>query len=214
MDPIIEVIVPTYKRPEFLLLLVQSFKVQTFNNWKLTVIIDGKDDTKSIDVMRNINEENISYTVINGPNNDWGHTAREYGLRHTTSEWILMTGDDNYYVPTFIEYFTFAIKKNPNAILHYCNLISGNTNTKLYPLDINYYLMDSKILRGQIDISCFITKTELARVVGFPSRAYSADFDYLDLYLKTFGKYAFSVKAGSIVYNNINKINKYLCVHN
>jgi len=214
MSPLIEVIVPTYKRPDFLLLLIQSLKVQTFRNWKISVIIDSKDDVESIELMKDASKENISFVVIDGPHKDWGHTAREYGLKHANSDWVLMTGDDNYYVPTFIEYFTTSIVENPNSILHYSNLVCGNVNTENYPLKSNYILMDTKIKKGVIDICCFLTKTQLAKEIGYPFRTISGDYDYLDAYLSKFGKQALSLTTKEIVYGNIVKINKFLCVHN
>ena len=39
----------------------------------------------------------LNSSKIDGPHNDWGHTARNYGLEHASQDWVVMTGDDNYY---------------------------------------------------------------------------------------------------------------------
>jgi glycosyltransferase involved in cell wall biosynthesis len=215
-NPIIDIIIPTYKRKDFLKLVIQSFVVQTYKNWQLSIVIDGK-DTESDDLVKSYNNEQISSTMLeSGPHNDWGHTAREYGLLNATGDWVLMTGDDNYHMPVFVEYFTNEILRRPDAILHVCNMIAGSTDTQLYKPIRNYFAMDTKLEMGSIDISCFIVKTALAKQIGYPFRAYTADFEFVDAYMKKFGKLglALSGSTGKLVYTNINKITNFLCVHN
>jgi glycosyltransferase involved in cell wall biosynthesis len=80
--PIIEFVIPTYKRHHNLLVLINSIIVQTYGNWKIHIVSDGKDDEKEKMISYYLEKyiDKIKYSTISGPNKDWGHTAREYGL--------------------------------------------------------------------------------------------------------------------------------------
>jgi glycosyltransferase involved in cell wall biosynthesis len=99
----IEFVIPTHSRADNLILILQSLVVQTNNNWKAGVIIDGYNSRyEKIKKFYEINH-NIVFIHIDGPNNDSGHTPGNYGLSHATEEWVILTGDDNYYVPSFVD---------------------------------------------------------------------------------------------------------------
>ena len=57
---------------------------------------------------------------------DFGHSPREFGLGHSTGDWIILTNDDNYYVPTFIEEFTKVAESSEDAGLIYCDMSHNN----------------------------------------------------------------------------------------
>lgn len=191
-QPIIEIIVPTYKRHNNLLLLVNSFIVQTHSNWKMHIISDGIDDEKESLLKPYLEKyDNIKYTTINGPNKDWGHAAREYGLMSSNSDWVLMSGDDNYYTPKFIRFFTEKINENPKAAFIYCNMIHDHHK---------YNIIDSEIKRGKIDIGNFITRTDFAKNIGFKHRDYAADWHFINSYYQKYHKEYDFIKIKNILY--------------
>ena len=82
--------------------MLYSLINQSNNNWTAHVVSDGNyDEFKDIEQHFCLNNQ-IKFSIINGPNNDWGHTARNYGLKNATTEWVVMTGADNYYMPDFV----------------------------------------------------------------------------------------------------------------
>ena len=117
----IEFIIPTWDRPNNLMVILASLVAQTNSNWTAHVIIDGiTDDYRKVKDLYQ-DEERIRFSHITGPNKDWGHKARNYGLDNAKEEWIVMTGDDNYYVPTFVQEMLDATVDKPKMVM--CNMV-------------------------------------------------------------------------------------------
>jgi glycosyltransferase involved in cell wall biosynthesis len=188
----IEFIIPTWERPEQLKTILQSLMVQTNPNWSAHVVIDGmtNDYRRVKDLYQD--EERIRFSHVEGPNNDWGHTARNYGLDNSKEEWIVMTGDDNYYVPTFVQNFLSVAKKNVDFV--YCDM--------LHDLKSDSYLPIQSLLQlGRIDIGNFMTRKTIIGDLRLITDSYEADFKFANYITKHKTK-------------RVHKINKILYVHN
>lgn len=188
----IEFIIPTWERPEQLKLILQSLMVQTNSNWKAHVVIDGLTNEYFAVKEMYQNEERVRFSHVDGPNNDWGHTARNYGLDNATEEFIVMTGDDNYYVPTFVE--NFLKVGNTGKDLVYCDLVHDLKNDGYLP-------MKSKIAEGYIDIGNFMTRRSIIGDLRLITNSYQADYKFVN--------YLNKHKT-----NKVAKIDKILYVHN
>ena len=188
----IEFIIPTWERPTNLQVILSSLQAQTNPNWKAHVIIDGmtQDYREVKDLFQP--DERIRFSHVDGPNNDWGHTARNYGLDNATEEWVVMTGDDNYYMPTFVDNFIDASKSPTDFI--YCNLVHEFKRDDYNPIP-------SKIEYGWIDIGNFMSRMSIIRELRLNIKSYNADWEFIDSYIKR------------IVYTPV-KIEKILYVHN
>ncbi len=189
----VEIIIPTYNRPHQLMCVINSIYSQTLTNWKIHVVADAMYDgyQKVKDYFEG--DERIRFTELNGPHKDWGHTARQYGLDNATEEWVIMTGDDNYYVPFFLEYFFNSV--NEKTIFVYSDMIHNWVDNKYV------YIMSAPKV-GSIDIGNFMSKTELAKQIKIDVSRADADGIFVEDYLNKF-------KGGEVVY-----INKPLYVHN
>jgi hypothetical protein len=173
------VIVPTFQRYDAIHIIVNAFLVQTVSNWRMLVVGDGHDPKKREILRPYLERPGIEYHEIEGPHGGVGHEARNYGLGRTESPYVLMTSDDNYYVPTFVEEIEQAVaRSNPDLIL--------------FDMLHNHYRYDAKrFLRqefrpGAIDMGGFVARTELARCVGgIPNPSnYCGDWDYVAQLLK------------------------------
>lgn len=188
----IEFIIPTWERPEELKLILQSLMVQTNPNWTAHVIIDGlTNDYREVKDMYQ-NESRVRFSHVDGPNNDWGHTARNYGLDHAQEEWIVMTGDDNYYIPTFVQ--NFLTEGEEGRDLVYCDLLHEMKRD-------DYQSIKSRIAEGYIDIGNFMTRRTIIGDLRLITNSYQADFKFVNY----INKYKTS---------KVGKINKILYVHN
>jgi glycosyltransferase involved in cell wall biosynthesis len=188
----IEFIIPTWERPEELKLILQSLMVQTNPNWKAHVVIDGlTDEYRGVKDLYQ-DEDKVRFSHVDGPNNDWGHTARNYGLDHAQEEWIVMTGDDNYYIPTFVD--NFLTEGELGRDLVYCDL--------LHDMKMDSYLpIKSKISEGWIDIGNFMTRRTTIGDLRLITDSYQADYKFVN--------YINKHKT-----SKVGKINKVLYVHN
>ena len=189
----IEFIIPTYNRPNQLMGVISSIFSQTSPNWKIHVVADSVYD--GYDKVKNYfyNDGRIRFSELNGPHRDWGHTARNYGLQNATEEWVVMTGDDNYYVPIFVQDFLNEVDDNTHFV--YCNMVHNWTQQQ-------YLVINSKPIAGGIDIGNFMTRTQLSNKLKIDITKGDADGLFVEEYLL---KYP---------YGTIKKINKVLYIHN
>jgi glycosyltransferase involved in cell wall biosynthesis len=178
--PLIEVICVAYKREGPLKVLVQSFLNQTAANWKLSVLHDGPDNGVR-EVMKPFLRERpkqIAYRAGKQRHNDWGHTLRDEGLRNATSDYVLLTNDDNYYVPKFVELVTEAIVgSNADVILY--DMVHSHERPGGRPLPA-YSYFQTAFRRFEIDIGAAVVRTSLARAVGFRDRTHDGDATYFE----------------------------------
>ena len=195
----IEFIIPTWKRPEELILILQSLIVQTNSNWTAHVIIDGlTDDYRKVKDLYQ-NEDRVRFSHLESPHNDWGHTARNYGLDNATEDWIVMTGDDNYYVRTFVQEF-LTYPKLEGCKFMFCNMVHNNFRPGYRPIT-------STLQKGQIDIGNFMCRRNEIGGIRLNTKSYEADWEFIDVYMTKNLKRWDAQSA-------IIKIDKFLYVHN
>jgi glycosyltransferase involved in cell wall biosynthesis len=192
----IEFIIPTYNQPKQLMTILGSLLSQTSPDWICQVISDGDEHSvnqENIRLIRSLNDDRIKYVKIDGPNKDWGHTARNYGLDKSTEDWIVMSGSDNYYVPTFVENF-LREGQEEFVDLIYCNFVHE------FNCD-DYQPVPAKMELGYMDIGNYMCRKRIIREMRLDKDVYEADWIFLQQYIKRI--------PGMVV-----KIDKILYVHN
>ena len=190
----IEFIIPTYNRPDFLMCTINSIVAQRSSDWKIHVVADCPPAGTLDKIMKYFEgDERIQFTILPERYNDWGHTPRNYGLQTATEDWVVMTGEDNYYMPIFVDNFLEAV--TPKANFVFCNMVHNWTN-------FQYYAIDCQPSWGKIDIGNFMIKKENGQQMSLNVKNEQADGLFVEEYLKKFPE-------GEVV-----KINKILYVHN
>lgn len=195
MDNKIEFIIPTYQRTAHLITIIASLMAQSNPNWKAHIVADCPPEEYQNEIKTIIeffNDDRIKLTILPERHNDWGHTPRQYGVDNATEEWVVMTGEDNYYVPEFVN-LMLAESKNQHFI--YCDMVHNWVNKEYIPVK-------TKLNLGHIDIGCFMTKTNMAQRIKLKLTEEWADWYFVEEFITKF-KHA-----------NIKKVNKVLYVHN
>lgn len=188
---IVDFIIPTYERVDALECMLASLVVQTSNNWRANVMIDrDKDDDITMQLSGCIAHPNITYTHLGKRWNDWGHTPREIGKQQSVCDYIIMTGDDNYYTPNFVAMLEMNTIDSPGMV--YWDMIHSH-------YDYSYF--ECKPGFNQIDMGAFATRRDLAQQIAL-GKGYAADGEYVEEFKKRFPK------------ESIVKIKKVLFVHN
>lgn len=168
---------------------------QSNPNWKAHIVGDSVDNDMLNEIhlfLNLINDKRIRFTNLPDRHNDWGHTPRQYGVDNSTSEWVIMTGEDNYYVPEFVDLMLIEAK---NQHFVYCDMVHNWTDRQYYPVKTNLEF-------GKIDIGCFMVKTNMAQKIKLKVNEEWADWYFVQEFMNKF-KHA-----------NVKKVNKMLYVHN
>lgn len=192
----IEFILPTYNRHNSLLSVLYALKAQTCNRWIAHVVIDGDDNINLYKPIINSfkGDLQIKFTILSKRYNDWGHTPRNYGLENSTEKWVIMSGDDNYYIPIFVEKFLSIIDDNTNFV--YCDMIHNHYNYN------SYFTCEPKL--NKIDIGNFMIRSDYGKTLELITTEFGADGIYCEEYIKKYCKEL----------NNIKYIKQALYVHN
>ena len=101
-EPLISVVIPTYRRPETLRVAVASILSQTYGRLELMVVSDGP-DAETAEVMREIvaGDARVRYHELGA--NSGPAEARNVGVRMTTGEWVGFLDDDDEWLPKKLE---------------------------------------------------------------------------------------------------------------
>jgi len=191
----IEFIIPTYNRINHLMTIVCSLMAQSNPNWKAHIVGDciSNDNLEKVHSFLNmINDSRIRFTNLPERHNDWGHPPRQYGLDNATEEWVIMTGEDNYYVPEFVD---LMLSESEHQHFVYCDLLHNWINKEYIPIK-------SVLELGRIDIGSFMTKTNLAKKIKLDVTHEWADWFFVQEFMNKF-KHA-----------KMKKVNRILYVHN
>jgi hypothetical protein len=146
--------------------------VQTDSRWNLHIVHDG---LAPIEIMQMLGEyqnngkmdPRINFFCSEKRYQQFGHPNRRQVLNKLSAEkddYVLMTNDDNYYVPKYVEYMLAQASRS-------IGVISCNTVHSHFGYDVHY----SRLFEGGIDMGAFIVKYPIAKLVGFQHDHFSAD---------------------------------------
>ncbi len=175
----IEFIISHYKgRTYQLLSTVSSIVAQSSPFWKIHIVCDGvvEDISYIQSVFPNFP---IRYSTLDKNYNDWGHTPKNFGIKNSTEEWLVLSGNDNYYVPVFVEKVLDSISKNPNLKFVYFDMVHSH---------YNYSFFKCRPFINQIDIGSFVSLARFAKEILLDPKLYYADGVFVENYVKKFCK--------------------------
>ena len=187
---LVDFIIPTYNRPAPLRAMLASLVAQTNPDWGAHVMIDNPEDVDNVKLVESFADPRIRWTKMDKRYNDWGHTPREYGKQKSEAKYIIMTGDDNYYTPNFVQQISVL-----------CNVEVGMVYWDMVHSHYNYSYFKCVPAGGQIDMGAFATRRDLAQQIQLGTD-FAADGWFVEHFKQKFPT------------ESISKINKVLFVHN
>jgi len=171
---LVDFIIPTYNRIDLLKCTLSSLVAQYNIDWAANVVIDDVNNDDIISMINQFNDARIRYTFLDRRYNDLGHTPREIGKQMSDAEYIIMTGDDNYYTPNFVDELQKASESKPGLI--YWNMVHSH---------YNYQSFNCTLGNNQIDMGAFATRNDIAKQIELGKR-YDADGYFIMEYLQRF----------------------------
>jgi len=129
-------IITSYKRDtEIVERAVNSILDQTFSDIEILIVDDNVPDSSySADLKKLCEEKNIVYLTQNA--NKGACSARNYGIKHASGDYIGFLDDDDEWLPEKIEKQLAVFSKDPDVGLVYCrgNIVNEETRkvTSIY----------------------------------------------------------------------------------
>jgi glycosyltransferase involved in cell wall biosynthesis len=188
----IEFIIPTYSRLSHLVCLLGSLQAQSNPNWTAHIVADCPPEEIVENMKRAItffNDPRFRLTVLAERHQDWGHTPRQYGLDNATETWVCMSGEDNYYVPEFVDRM---LEEGKNHHFVYCDMVHNWTDRQYIPIK-------SELKYGLVDIGNFMCKTNMAQKIRLNPTIEQADFLFIEEFKKKF-EHAKVKKVSGVLY--------------
>jgi glycosyltransferase involved in cell wall biosynthesis len=192
----------TYQREMELRVLLSSLAAQRLLNFKVIVIHDGP-RTETKELLEGIHPKlpfEIEFIETKNRFNDYGHSLRQLIIDKCDTEFLLLTNDDNYYVPIFTENMMQCIKDEDLDVV-LCNMVHSHVFPEL-PNPFGYQALEVEPRRRRVDVGCFIFRTRLGKNIGWRDKGFEGD--------ATFFEDLISQQPKPI----LGKISKVLFVHN
>jgi len=164
-NPLISIIIPTYNVSDLLKLTIKSVLNQSYKNYEIIIIDDGSEDDTE-EVVRNFNNEKISYFKL-------GHTGmpakvRNKGIEEAKGEYIAFLDSDDLWCPDKLDVQLKVLKENEE-------LLGVASRAKLLPDRLMYHLrrinygiisFEQLLRKNIIYTSSVIIKKEVIEKVG------------------------------------------------
>lgn len=170
----VSVIIPTYKRPEFLERAIKSVINQTYHNIEIIVVsdndVESEYENETVAIIKQFSEvENILYLPAIG--NQGGCYARNRGLGAANGEYVNFFDDDDVMYPTKIERQVEIIEKSDKmiAVIGCCAAIrneKGNIYRTERPEFDPSDILFSELKKNICTTSINIVNTEVCRKAG------------------------------------------------
>lgn len=143
-EPLVSIVIPTYKRPEMLERAILSVLRQTYANIEIIVVNDNDVNTKyykdTYEIMKKFKGNNkIKYTEHG--KNLGGSTSRNTGIQCAQGKFVSFLDDDDEYYPGKIEKQVkkFYQSELENLGFVYCQMELFNENNELIQKTKNFY---------------------------------------------------------------------------
>lgn len=122
--PLVSIIIPTYKRTDFLKLTLESIQQQTFQDFEVLVIDDGTTDDSNLELCKLF--EKVRYFKIQ--NSGGPSKPRNLGIKHAIGNYIAFVDDDDLWLSNKLEKQVEIFEKNLDfGVVHgCCNVIDEN----------------------------------------------------------------------------------------
>jgi len=109
---LVSVVIPCYNHGNFIHGAIDSILKQTYQNLEIIIVDDGSTDKKTISILRKINFPN---TRVYRKENGGPASARNYGIRKSSGEFILTLDADDKFHPTFVEKAVYILQHSPET---------------------------------------------------------------------------------------------------
>lgn len=117
MNNKVSVIIPFYNQDEYIRDTVYSLYNQSYNNFEIIIVNDGSTSALSNDILSKFSDR---CKILNKENGGLS-SARNYGIKQATGEYIICLDSDDIVDPEFISSLVVNIKSNENYVISYSN---------------------------------------------------------------------------------------------
>lgn len=154
--PLVSCIIPSYKRNDMITRAIDSVLAQTYRNIEVLIVDDNEKNSEYSlrlkDIIDSYNKPNVR--LLTQPCHINGAAARNFGVKHSSGEYIAFLDDDDEWLPEKIEKQIKYIKMHPE-VKGVSTLYSLYSNGKQIasPKEYNTENLQLKVFLREVDIT-------------------------------------------------------------
>ena len=133
----IDIIIPAYNSKDTIYRCLDSIIKQDYKDYKITIVNDGGDYNYDLS---NYNATELHYLENKGP----GY-ARNYGLKHTTGDFVLFIDADDYILDNALSNLVNSFEDNTGLVIG--NIVAENSDDTTRVISRNLNFMHGKMYR-------------------------------------------------------------------
>lgn len=179
----ISIIIPYYKKKQFILRALKSIFRQTLKNYEVLIIYDDQ-DLSDFSFIKKIIKNKKNFFIYKNKKNLGAGLSRNFGISKSRGKFIAFLDADDCWDKSKLRIQFDYMKKNKCLISHTDYLICSNNNKSLRKSKIIDY---KKLLRScDIGLSTVMIKKSAAIKIKFPQIKTKEDYVYWLKFLKKF----------------------------
>ena len=117
-EPLITVIIPTFRRPKLLRRAILSVLNQTFSAFQVCIYDDASNDTTTQKVVTELAETDSRIKYYRQEQNIGAAANFNYGLKEVNTPFFSFLSDDDLLLPHFLEVAMQSLSSNPDAMFY------------------------------------------------------------------------------------------------
>jgi glycosyltransferase involved in cell wall biosynthesis len=178
-QPLVSIILPTYKRAHVLPLAIRSVLAQTYGNWELVVVSDNSPDNTE-EVVKSFDDPRIRY-FRNDPNLRLPRTLNR-GFSLATGDYLTWTSDDNMLAPEALARMVETLQSGEADFVFTDYYEFADTDAEGRPTDMKPVRLPDEpdMAKGNSIGACFLYTRQVYEKVGDydPDLFLNEDYDY------------------------------------
>jgi glycosyltransferase involved in cell wall biosynthesis len=127
IEPLVSIVIPTYKRAYKIQETINSVLSQTYKNWELIIIDDNyksSNDRMDTEVVMQKYIDHLNIKYIRHATNKGACSARNTGIAEAKGEYIAFLDDDDKWYADKLEKQLELLNNNPELGFVYCNMVN------------------------------------------------------------------------------------------
>jgi len=187
--PLVTVIIPAYRNPDYLRSAITSVLEQTYQKFEIIVVNDNPENVNLFNgVVASIGDERIR--IYHHKVNQHTAQARNTGMKHAKGEIFAYLDDDDFFLPDYLKKNVEIHVAQPEVGLVYCGYIrkwaEGPLKSLEFPAKVAPIDVAKAMMRGDFTLHCGSIATVKAScfqtVKGFDIDLYT--FEDWDMWLR------------------------------